>query len=62
MRVRELREKAYLSQQQLADKAGLTKSAIFKLETGRIVNPHGVTLRRIADALGVDPSELIVRD
>jgi transcriptional regulator with XRE-family HTH domain len=52
-RLRELREAAGLSQQQLADKAGLTRDGIAQLERGRR-QPAWATVLALAGALGVD--------
>ncbi len=54
--VRKLREKAGLSQKELADLIGSTQPSVARLEAGG-VNPNVGTLERIADALG---SELTV--
>lgn len=50
-RVRELRDKAGLTQQELADRTGTTQSAIARLEGGGNV-PTLATLDKIAAAFG----------
>lgn len=62
LRVKELREKAFLSQQELADRAGLTVWAIKKLESPRSVRPYPRTIRQVAAALGVEPDRLVIKD
>jgi len=57
-RLRHLRELAALTQSELAEKAGLTRAAMGRIETG-VVNPRPSTIRRIADALGVRPQDLM---
>jgi len=57
VRVRALREESGMSQEQLAERARMTQSAIARLEAGG-VEPRLETLDRIGDALGVD---LVVR-
>jgi transcriptional regulator with XRE-family HTH domain len=51
-RLREMREAAGLSQEQLAERSGLRPSAIRDLEQGRN-SPRWGTVLRLADALGV---------
>jgi transcriptional regulator with XRE-family HTH domain len=52
--IRELRTKAWLSQKELAKRSGVHRVTIMRLELGR-EKPHGSTLRKLAEALGVDP-------
>jgi transcriptional regulator with XRE-family HTH domain len=56
-RIRHYREQANLTQQELADKAGLRQSHISRLEQG-LHSPSSLTLEKIAAALGVSISEL----
>lgn len=58
LKVRELREKAGLSQDRLAKAAGVSTSAIYRIE-GR-GTASVATLCKIAAALGVQPGELFV--
>jgi transcriptional regulator with XRE-family HTH domain len=53
-----LRLKLALSQEELADKAGIGRSTIIKLERGGHC-PRPSTVRKLARALGVRPSELV---
>jgi len=48
-----------LSQRELAEKAGLSPTTILKLESDRVDEPHPRTIRKLADALKVDPDELV---
>lgn len=57
MDIKELREKQGLSQEQLAEKAGVAQSTIHYIENGN--NPRTETLIKIAAALGVKPGELL---
>ena len=50
--LRQLRTHAGLSQEDLADRAGLSVRAIGNLERGRTARPFGRTIRLLADALG----------
>lgn len=58
--VKELRKRAGFTQQELADKVGLHRTSVARLEAGR----HDVaasTLPALAKALGVDPAALFDR-
>lgn len=57
-RLRELREARFLSLQDLADKSGMTKQAILRLEQGK-TSAQPRTVRRLAEALGVEPAALV---
>ena len=57
-RLREIREAQGMSQRRLADLAGITQAALFRLETGE-TDPRLSTLRQIAKALGVTVGEII---
>jgi transcriptional regulator with XRE-family HTH domain len=57
-RVRHLRLAGRLTQQQLADRAGITQNAIFRIEAGE-TNPQISTLSGIASALGTSVRELL---
>ena len=51
-----LRHKAFLTQAELAEKAGVATLTIVRLERGE--TPSIPTLRRIAEALDIQPAEL----
>jgi transcriptional regulator with XRE-family HTH domain len=55
--IRQLREELELSQEALAEKAGLTGRTLSALETGN-ANPTWASARDIAAALGVSIGEL----
>lgn len=57
-RIRTRRAAIGLTQEELAKKLGLQKSAIAKYECGRVVNIKQSTLFRMADILGCSPSLL----
>ena len=58
MSLREAREQAGLTQEQLADKAGMDQTTISRLETSPAANPTHRTIQRLAAALGIAPSRL----
>lgn len=58
-KLRGVRDRRLLSQRELAEKAGLSPTTILKLETGKVDDPHPRTIRKLARALEVDPSELV---
>lgn len=51
------RERAFLTTRELADKAGVTTSTLWRIEK-RLHKPHISTMRRIAEVLGVHPTEV----
>jgi transcriptional regulator with XRE-family HTH domain len=53
----ELRMNAGLSQRELAERAGINNTSVWKLEHGGTVRP--ATLKKIANVLGVKPMDLI---
>jgi transcriptional regulator with XRE-family HTH domain len=58
-KLREVRDHRLLSQRELAEKAGLSPTTILKLEDDRVKEPHPRTVRKLAQALEVDPAELV---
>ncbi len=57
-KVRETRKRKLLTQEQLADKAGVGVNTVIRIERNQ-VEPHSRTIRKLAAALGVTPSDLI---
>jgi tetratricopeptide (TPR) repeat protein/transcriptional regulator with XRE-family HTH domain len=51
------RQRALLTQEQLADRAGVSVRTIRQLEAGQVRHPRSDTLRRLADALGLTEQE-----
>jgi DNA-binding XRE family transcriptional regulator len=56
-RIRDLRMAAKLTQEQLAERSGLTQSHVCRLELGQHA-PNALTIERIARALGVPVSRI----
>jgi transcriptional regulator with XRE-family HTH domain len=57
-RLKNLRIRRALTQQELADRAGVSSNAINRIELNK-AEPHMSTLRKLAKALEVDPTELV---
>jgi transcriptional regulator with XRE-family HTH domain len=57
-RLRELRNEASLSQEELAERADVSRTTIADLELGKR-RPQPKTRRKLAEALGVAPVELM---
>lgn len=57
-RLKRLREERAVTQEQLAFDAGITVSALSRIERG-LNSPGWTTVRRIIDALGVSLGELV---
>ena len=57
-RLRELRRERVLSLRELEETSGVSYNTIWRIEDGR-QGAHPRTIRKLADALGVDPKELI---
>jgi transcriptional regulator with XRE-family HTH domain len=55
--LRALRETAGLTQEELAERAGVTSYAISALERGRRQRPYPHTVRSLADALGASDEQ-----
>ena len=58
-RLKKLRRRAMLTQEQLAQKSGVGITTINRIETGTVEDPHFSTLRKLARALGVEARELV---
>ncbi len=59
--VKRVRERALLTQEELAGRAGVGTATLNRIEKDR-VEPHFRTIRKLAKALDVDPSELLPRE
>ena len=57
-RLRDLRKRALMSQRELAKRSGVGVTTIVRIERNQ-VEPHGRTIRRLAEALEVAPEELV---
>jgi transcriptional regulator with XRE-family HTH domain len=57
-KLKEVRTRRLLTQIELADKASVNHSTIVNIERNQ-VEPHFRTIRKLANALDVDPTELL---
>ena len=57
-RLKELRRERVLSLRELEERSGVSYNTIWRIEDGR-QGAHPRTVRKLAQALGVDPKELI---
>ena len=60
-RLKKARERALLTQEELAERAGIGTATLNRIERDR-VEPHFRTIRKLAKALGVDPAELLPKE
>ncbi|WP_191859235.1 helix-turn-helix domain-containing protein [Hanstruepera ponticola] len=58
LRIKELRKQKGMSQEFLSDESGLSLRTIQRIENGE-TNPTGESLKRLSNALNVNPDELI---
>ncbi len=59
-KLRETRKRKLLTQQQLAERSGVGIATIIRVERNQ-VEPRGSTIRKLAEALEVEPEELVRR-
>jgi transcriptional regulator with XRE-family HTH domain len=57
-KLRDLRKRRLLTQEQLAERSGVGVATIIRIERNQ-VEPRGSTIRKLAEAIDVDPSELV---
>ena len=60
--LRDARDRAKLTQEELADRSGVDQTTISRLETSDDPNPTRRTVDRLAQALGIAPSRLRFSD
>jgi DNA-binding XRE family transcriptional regulator len=58
-RIEEVRKRQVVSQMELAERSGVARSTIIAIEAGA-VDPRPSTVKKLARALGVEPSELVI--
>ena len=57
--VRVLRRRNFMTQEQLANAAGISHRTLVNIETNKVTEPHFSTILKLAEALGVEPSQLV---
>ncbi len=57
-KLRDTRKRKLLTQHELAIRAGIGVNTVIRIERNQ-VDPQGRTIRKLAEALGVAPSELL---
>ena len=57
-RLKEIRTRRLLTQEELAEKAGVSAATVVNVERNN-QEPHFRTIRKLAKALDVDPTELL---
>ncbi len=57
-RLRDLRKRKLLTQEQLAERSGVGVATIIRVERNQ-VEPQGSTIRKLAEALDIEPEELV---
>ncbi len=57
-KLKDLRIRRALTQEELAEAAGIGKNTVNRLERD-LTEPRPPTLRKLAQALGVDPADLV---
>ena len=58
VKLREVRERRFVTQAELSNRTGLTVANISRIENG-VQRPRISTVRKLAKALGVEPEELV---
>jgi transcriptional regulator with XRE-family HTH domain len=58
-KLKSLRERRFISREELADKVGSHRDHIGRLERDEVANPRMSTIRNLAEALEVEPAELV---
>jgi len=57
-RLRAVRDAQFMTQEELAERSGIHQVTISRIEQGD-VEPRYRTIKRLAEALGVEPNELV---
>lgn len=58
-KLRQLRESRILSLRELEDLSGIHRNTIWRIEDGQRKRTHPATIRKLASALSVEPTDLL---
>ncbi len=58
LKLREVREHLFVTQEELAERTGMSRATISRLESG-LQRPRISSVRKLAQALGVPPERLV---
>jgi transcriptional regulator with XRE-family HTH domain len=61
-KVRAAREHRFLSQRELADRAEINRNTVWRIEGSGLTEVHPRTIRKLAEALSVDPATLTPKE
>jgi transcriptional regulator with XRE-family HTH domain len=61
-KVRALRRRKFMTQEQLAKVASISHRTLVNIETNKVTEPHFSTILKLADALEVEPTQLVNQD
>jgi len=61
-KLKETREGAFLSKGELAERAGLDRNTVGRIEKSGVTEVHPRTIRKLAEALSADPASLTPKD
>ncbi len=61
-KLRKLREVRVLSLREIEELSGVSYNTIWFIEAGRRKRTHPRTIRKLAKALGIEPTELLKRE
>jgi transcriptional regulator with XRE-family HTH domain len=61
-KLKSLRERRFMTREELAEKVSSHRDHVGRLERDEIDNPRMNTIRKLADALDVDPRDLLADD
>ena len=61
-KVRAARERQFLSQRELAERADINRNTVWRIEASGLTEVHPRTIRRIGEALSVDPASLTPKE
>ena len=61
-KVKAAREQRFFSQRELADRASVNRNTVWRIEGGGVADVHPRTIRKLAEALAVDPASIAPKE